>query len=84
MVEINGRNVFGSVEVIVPEGVEVEIGGTVVFGERSIRLAPVQRLAGTPVIRINITTVFGETKAISRGPNSGTPLARWLRGVLEA
>ncbi len=82
-VDITGRNVFGSVEIIVPEGVEVELGGKVVFGERGMRLAPVQRLAGTPVVRVSITTVFGETKVVSRGPNSGSPLARWVRGLLE-
>jgi hypothetical protein len=84
VVDITGRNVFGEVLVIVPEGVEVELTGTVIFGERSARLAPVRRLAGTPVIRVNITTVFGETKVESRGPNSGSPLARWLRGMLES
>jgi hypothetical protein len=41
VVEISGRNVFGSVEIIVPEGVEVEMRGTAIFGERTTRLAPV-------------------------------------------
>jgi hypothetical protein len=84
VVEISGTNVFGTVEVIVPEGVEVEVTGSVVFGDRSSRLAPVQRLPGTPLIRVTVKTVFGETKAISRGPNSGSPLSRWLRGVLDS
>jgi hypothetical protein len=83
IVEISGTNVFGSVHITVPEGVEVELVGTVVLGERKIRLAPVQRLAGTPVIRVDVTTVFGETKVVSQGPNSGSPLARWLRNVLD-
>jgi len=82
-VEVTGKNVFGSVKVIVPEGVEVDLRGSAVFGERSMRLAPVQRLAGTPVIVVSVSTVFGELKVESRGPNSGSPLARWVRGLLE-
>ncbi len=83
VIEIGGTNVFGSVLVIVPEGVEVELTGAMVFGGHKMRLAPVPRLAGTPVIRVNVATVFGETRVESRGPHSGSPLARWLRGVLE-
>jgi hypothetical protein len=82
-IEINGRNVFGSVKVIVPEGVEVDLRGTAIFGERSMRLAPVQRLAGTPTVVVAISTVFGEVKVESRGPNSGSPLARWMRNLVE-
>ena len=82
IVEINGRNVFGSVKVIVPEGVDVDLAGSAVFGERESRLAPVQRLPGTPMIVVNIHTVFGEVKVESRGPNSGSPWMRKMRGML--
>jgi hypothetical protein len=66
-VSITGRNVFGELKVIVPEGVEVELTGAVVFGARSLQLAPVAPFAGTPVIRIHVTTVFGEVSVRSRG-----------------
>ena len=82
VVEIRGRCVFGSVKVIVPEGVEVDVLGSTVFGSRKLRLAPVPRLAGTPLVRVHINTYFGEVDVRSRGPNSGSALARWVRDFL--
>jgi hypothetical protein len=81
VVTITGNNVFGEVRVIVPEGVEVEMVGSCVFGARDMRLAPVARLSGTPVIRVDINTYFGEVTVRSRGPSSGSALARWARGT---
>ena len=82
VVEIRGRCLFGSVKVIVPEGVEVDMVGSAVFSSRKLRLAPVPRLPGTPLVRVHINTYFGEVDVRSRGPNSGSPLARWLREFL--
>ncbi len=79
VVEINGRCLFGSVKVIVPEGVEVEMAGSAIFGSRKINLAPVPRVAGTPLVRVRVNVAFGEVDVRSRGPNSGSALARWAR-----
>jgi hypothetical protein len=79
VVEIAGTCVFGEVKVIVPEGVEVELHGAAVFAARSTKLAAVPRLAGTPTVRVRINTYFGEVQVRSRGPASGSPLARWAR-----
>ena len=81
-VEITGRCVFGTVKVIVPEGVEVDLLGSEVFSAKSLDLAPVPRLAGTPLVRVRINTYFGEIKVRSQGPNSGSALARWARDLL--
>jgi hypothetical protein len=32
---------------------------------------------------VSVTVVFGEVKVESKGPNSGSPLMRWLRQALE-
>jgi hypothetical protein len=79
VVEINGRCVFGSFKVIVPEGVEVDLQGSAVFGSKALSLAPVPRLPGTPLVRVRVNTYFGEIKVRSEGPNSGSALARWAR-----
>jgi hypothetical protein len=79
VVEITGRCVFGSVKVIVPEGVEVDLAGSALFASRDVKLAPVPRLAGTPLVRVTMSTYFGEVTVRSKGPNSGSPLARWAR-----
>jgi len=79
VVEITGQCLFGSVKVIVPEGVEVDLAGAAVFSSKALRLAPVPRLAGTPLVRVAINVYFGEIQVRSQGPNSGSALARWAR-----
>ncbi|MFD1533251.1 hypothetical protein [Pseudonocardia aurantiaca] len=37
---------------IAPEGVEVELTGFSLLGDRKIDLAPVPRVPGTPVVRV--------------------------------
>jgi hypothetical protein len=83
-ITISGRNVFGEVKVIVPEGVDVEMSGSCVFGARDLKLAPVPRLPGTPLVRVHINTLFGETTVRSSGPASESSLARWARGTFGA
>jgi hypothetical protein len=81
---VEGRNVFGAIKIIVPEGVEVELTGASVFASRQQRLAPVPRLAGTPLVRIHLSNVFGEIKVYSQPPDTGSPLRRWLKGTYGA
>lgn len=83
-VTIRGKNVFGEIKVIVPEGVEVILTGSCVFGSRSMRLAPVTRASGTPTIEVDVNTYFGEVTVRSRGPNSGSSLARWIENTFHS
>ncbi|MET0419748.1 MAG: DUF1707 domain-containing protein [Actinoplanes sp.] len=66
VIEIGGSCTFGELKVIVPEGVEVDLTGVVVFSSRNIHLAPVPRVAGTPEIRISVTTWFSNVEVISK------------------
>jgi hypothetical protein len=66
VVEIRGRCLFGQTNIVVPEGVEVDVRGWVVFGTRSLKLAPVPRVSGTPVIVVHVNVAFGEVKVRSR------------------
>lgn len=68
VLEIDGRCVFGELKVIVPEGVEVELSGATVFASRQMRLAPVPRLPGTPLVRIQVSAVFADVQVRSEGP----------------
>ena len=79
VVTIEGTCWFGEVTVLVPEGVEVEMTGACVFGSRQARLAPVPRLAGTPVVQVRLSVVFGEVSVRSAGPGTGSALARFPR-----
>jgi hypothetical protein len=67
-VELELSTVFGDVEVIVSEGVDAELQGRTVFGDRKVDLAPVQRLAGTPLIVVRGRTIFGDLRLRSLAP----------------
>jgi hypothetical protein len=67
--------VFGDVDVIVAEGVDAQIHGRTVFGDRKVDLAAVPRIAGTPRIVVHARTVFGDLKLRSLAPGEAT--SRW-------
>jgi hypothetical protein len=72
--------VFGDVDVIVSEGVDAELHGRTVFGDRKVQLAPVPRLAGTPLVVVHARSFFGDLRLRSLTP--GESASRW-RAVLE-
>ncbi|MFC5995161.1 DUF1707 domain-containing protein [Pseudonocardia hispaniensis] len=61
-IEIDVYSLIGDVEVIAPEGVEVELGGFTLLGDRRIDLAPVPRVPGTPTVRIRVFSLLGDAK----------------------
>jgi hypothetical protein len=67
--------VFGDIDVIVAEGVDAELHGRTVFGDRKVELAPVQRLAGTPLVVVHARAIFGDLKLRSLAP--GESASRW-------
>jgi hypothetical protein len=79
VVDIHARVLFGECKITVPEGVEVEMYGRAAFGSRELKLAPVQRRAGTPVVRIHSTVAFGELKVRSAPHNLMDRVPDWLR-----
>lgn len=82
-VEVHARTTFGNVVVTVPDGVEVELLGKSVFGDRKIELAPVPRIPGTPIIRIHAQAIFGDVQIRSAGiPTAGAVWRALLDRVL--
>jgi hypothetical protein len=67
--------VFGDVDVILAEGVDGELHGRTIFGNRKVQLAAVQRLAGTPLVVIHGRSVFGDLRLRSLAP--GESASRW-------
>ena len=67
--------VFGDIDVIVAEGVDAELQGRTVLGDRKVELAAVQRLAGTPLIVVHAKAVFGDLRLRSLAP--GDSPSRW-------
>jgi hypothetical protein len=66
VIEIAGLCLFGQVTVIVPEGVEVDLTGAVVFSNHNMHLAPVPRVPGTPEVHVDIATWFGQVQVVSK------------------
>jgi uncharacterized protein DUF1707/cell wall-active antibiotic response 4TMS protein YvqF len=66
-VEIEVFTLMGDLELVVPDGVEVELTGFDLMGDRDLRLAPVPRVPGTPLIRVKAYTVMGDVKIRSSG-----------------
>jgi Domain of unknown function (DUF1707)/Cell wall-active antibiotics response 4TMS YvqF len=79
-VELSLQTWFGDVDVVVPEGVDAELIGRTVFGDRVVDLAAVPRLAGTPRIVVRARTVFGDLKLRSLAPGEST--SRW-RAIMD-
>jgi hypothetical protein len=55
---IEATAIFGSVTVYVPEGVDVRMTGTAVFGDKKSKLKTVPR-PGAPVIQVVCNVIFG-------------------------
>ena len=60
---------------IVAEGVDAELHGRTVFGNRKVQLAPVERLAGTPLVVVHAKAIFGDLRLRSLAP--GESASRW-------
>ena len=59
VIEVKGSCWFGELKLIVPEGVEVDLTGRAVFASRELHLAPVPRVAGTPLVHVHVNVQFG-------------------------
>jgi hypothetical protein len=79
-VELFLSTVLGDIEVIVAEGVDGELHGRTVLGNRKVELAPVPRLAGTPRVVVHARAVLGDLRLRSLPP--GESPSRW-KAVLD-
>jgi len=78
-VRVEGLTVFGDVVVTVPEGVEAELSGFTIFGDRRLDLAPVPRQPQTPLVRVRGLTVFGDLRVRSSPPGRRSDRSRHRR-----
>lgn len=65
VVDIRHFSLMGDLKVIVPEGVEVELGGFDLLGDRSLELAPVPLRPGAPRIRLRCYGLMGDVEVRS-------------------
>lgn len=83
-IEISAYVMMGDLHVIVPDGVEVELSGFALMGDRNLRLAPVSRIPGTPLIRVKAYAMMGDVTVGSASAAHGVrSWHRWMeRGKL--
>lgn len=66
-VVINAIAVMGGIEIIVPEGIEVELGGIAIMGGKDAsRLKDVPPLPGSPIIRVKAFAFWGGVSVRSK------------------
>jgi hypothetical protein len=58
--------VMGGIDIIVPEGVEVELTGIHIMGDKNLSVADVPRLPGTPLVKVKAIALMGGVKVRSR------------------
>jgi hypothetical protein len=75
VVEISAITLLGNLCVDVPEGVDVELTGFDVLGDRELRLAPVPRRPGTPLVRVRAYGLLGDVYV--RTPQAGERPPNW-------
>jgi class 3 adenylate cyclase len=67
---------WGGVNIIVPEGIDVELEGFSFMGGRDIRIRDVPIVPGSPRIRVRGFAVMGGIDVKSRGPRKGRELGQ--------
>jgi class 3 adenylate cyclase len=84
-VEITAVAFWGGIDIIVPEGFDVELRGLSFMGGRSLKLRDVPIVPGSPRIVVRGFAVMGGIDVKSRPNRSGKQIARAAaRGVLGA
>jgi hypothetical protein len=59
VVNIHSLTMFGGLDVIVPEGVEVDLTGLAIFAGKETRGEPGVLRPGSPLVRVNAFVMFG-------------------------
>jgi hypothetical protein len=65
-VVITAVSIMGSIDIVVPEGIDVELTGLSIMGQRSFKVRDVPVLRGSPRILIRAFPIMGEVKVRSK------------------
>jgi hypothetical protein len=78
-VVIDALAVMGSVTVVVPEGIDVELAGLAFMGSKRFRVRDVPSAPGSPRLRVRAWAVMGSVTVVSRPPPRGKRARSSLR-----
>lgn len=65
---IRALAILGTVKVIVPDGIAVELTGMSIFGATTDRSHVEPHLVGAPVIRVKAWPIFGSVRILNQAP----------------
>lgn len=69
-ITIRAVAVMGSVEIVVPDGIEVELTGLPIMGASSLKVRDVPAVPGSPLIRVRALALMGDVTVRSRSRTS--------------
>ena len=69
-VVITAVGIMGTIDIVVPEGIDVDLTGLSIMGRRSLQVHDVPVLRGSPRILIRAFPIMGEVKVSSRTASS--------------
>lgn len=58
-ININAIAIMGGIDIIVPEGIEVELGGIAIMAGKDARLKDVPPIPGSPIVRVRAFAFWG-------------------------
>jgi hypothetical protein len=62
VITVDALSVMGSIEVVVPEGVEVDLGGVAIMGSKEMKMGGPPPPYGAPIVRITGLALMGSIK----------------------
>lgn len=80
---IHAVALMGSVRVIVPEGIDVDVDGIAIMGAKTLRISSTRPLPGSPVIRVTAVAVMGEVSVVSKPPKGQSERSRFGPEIAE-
>jgi class 3 adenylate cyclase len=73
---INAVAFMGGIDVIVPEGIQVEMTGLAIFGGKDCRVRDVRPVPGSPVVRVRVFAFMGAVTVRTGKQRPGRPHPR--------
>jgi hypothetical protein len=70
---------MGGIDILVPEGVEVDLGGLAIMGGNEHRPGTAPVRPGTPIVRIRAFSLMGGTEVKARGSRSAERARKELK-----
>ncbi|WP_230984988.1 DUF1707 SHOCT-like domain-containing protein [Microbispora oryzae] len=80
-VDIAATCVMGDLKIIVPDGVDVQLSGATIMGDKKVKVLEAPLGQNAPVIRIKAFVLMGDVKVI--GDSQAKPIKRSLRDWSE-